>query len=222
MKIVYTILEVERHKNANLLRTELSFLEELRTETCDARKEYPYCCDKYPKFKHIFDSVSNLGIVGLWISNLNAFYNLLNSDNDAILIFEDDAVLVDDFETKFKNCIQELPEDWGMFSIGYRDLYLSYYSEKHSIGKNNVCKMFQTGDSWGIMYRKEFIRDVLNVITTYKILGGLHDTAIMSYALEKVGHESVYKPYSTHPSLGSLVLHNDDPSVSTLSNSPIK
>lgn len=222
MKIAYTVLEVERHENANLLRTQLSFLEEMRTETCDARKEYPYCCEKYSEFKHIFDSVSNLGIVGLWISNLNAFYDLLNSDSDAILIFEDDAVLVDDFETKFKTCIEELPNDWGMFSIGYRDLYLGYYSNEYSIGKDNVCKMFQTGDSWGIMYRREFIEDVLNVITTYKILGGLHDTAIMSYALEKVGHASEYKPYSTLPSLGSLVLHNDDPSVSTLSNSPIK
>jgi len=222
MKIVYTILEIERHENANLLRAQLSFLQEMRTETCDARKEYPYCCYKYPKFQHIFDSISNTGLIGLWISNLNAFYDLLESDNDAILIFEDDAILVDDFENKFKTCIEELPDDWGMFSIGYRDLYLSYYSEKHSIGKDNACKMFQTGDSWCTLYRKEFVKDLLDVIITHKILGGLPDTAIISYALGYVGHESEYKPYSIPPSLGTLILHNNDLSISTLNNSPIK
>lgn len=219
MRIAYTVLEVDRHENANLIRQKLSFLDEMKTVVCDARKEYPDCIKKYPQYKHIFDSLTNKGYIGLWISNLNAFYSLLESDYDAILIFEDDAVLVDDFELKFKRCLEELPTDFGLFSIGYRDLYLSSYSEAHSIQKDNVCRMFQTGDSWGILYKKEFVQELLDRIIGHKILYGLPDTAIMSYALGNVKPFTNYKPYSTTPSLGSLIFHNNDKSVSSIDSS---
>lgn len=222
MRIAYTVLEVDRHENANLIRSKMSFLDELKTLVCDARKEYPDCINKYPQYKHIFDSLTNLGFIGLWISNLNAFHSLLNSDYDALLIFEDDAVLVDDFESKFKTCLEELPNDFGLFSIGYRDLYLNLYSIEHSIQKDNVCRMFQTGDSWSILYKKEFVEELLNRIIGHKILYGLPDTAIMSYALGNVRPITNYKPYSTTPSLGSLILHDNDKSVSSIGDSYIK
>jgi GR25 family glycosyltransferase involved in LPS biosynthesis len=223
MSIVYTILEVDRHDNANLLRNKLSFLDEMKTVVCDARQEYPDCINKYPEYKHIFDSITNLGLIGLWISNFNAFYQFLDSDYDSLLILEDDVQLVDDFESIFKKCLEELTEDTGMFSIGYRDTYINDYTTENAIpNKKYICDMFQTGDSWGIVYRKDFVRDMLHDIAKYKILGGFSDTAIMSYALKKVPPICKYNAYSVPPSIGSLLIHDNNQEVSSLQNSPIK
>ena len=223
MSIAYTILEVDRHDNANILRDKLSFLDEMKTVVCDARREYPDCISRYPQYKHIFDSLTNLGFIGLWISNLNAFYQFIDSDYDSLLILEDDVQLVDGFESIFKNCLEELPEDTGMFSIGYRDLYKNFYTTENVIpDKKYICNMFQTGDSWGIVYRKDFIRDMLHDITKYKILHGLPDTAIMSYALGNVKPFCKYKPYNTLPSIGSLLIHDNTEEASSIKNGPLK
>ncbi len=220
MRIAYTILEVDRHENANLIRSKLSFLDEMKTEVCDARKEYPNCINKYPQYKHIFNSLTNVGFIGLWISNLNAFYSLLDSDYDAILIFEDDAVPVEDFETKFQICVEELPEDFSILSMGYREVYLNSYTKEHLIGKANICRMFQTGDSWAVLYNKEFVKELLAAIVNYKILGGLSDTAIMSYALGNVNPKTKFKPYNPIPSLGSFVSQDCSQEISSIANAP--
>lgn len=220
MKIAYTVLEVDRHENANLIRSKLSFLDEMITVVCDARKEYPNCINKYPEYKHIFNSITNIGFIGLWISNLNAFYNLLDSDYDAILIFEDDAVPVENFQEKFETCIKELPQDFSIFSVGYRDVYLNNYTEKHLVGKKNICKMFQTGDSWAILYNKAFVKEMLNAIVKHKILGGLPDAAIMSYALGNVSPITKFNPYNPIPLLGSFVTHNCSEEASSIANAP--
>jgi len=223
MKIAYTILEVDRHDNASVLRNKLSFLDEMETIVCDARKEYPDCISKYPQYKHIFDSITNLGLIGLWISNLNAFYQFLDSDYDNLLILEDDVQLVDDFKSIFKNCLEELPEDTGVFSIGYRDIYTNFYTTENIIpDKKYICNMFQTGDSWGIVYRKNFVRDMLHDIIKYKILGGFSDTAIMSYALGNIKPFCKYKPYNILPSIGSLLIHDNSDEVSSIKNGPLK
>jgi GR25 family glycosyltransferase involved in LPS biosynthesis len=222
MSVAYTILEVDRHDNANLLRNKLSFLDEMKTVVCDARQEYPDCINKYPEYKHIFDSITNLGLIGLWISNFNAFYQFLDSDYDSLLVLEDDVQLVDGFESIFKKCLEELTEDAGVFSIGYRDTYTNDYTAENAIpDKKYICDMFQTGDSWGIVYRKDFVRDMLHDIAKYKILGGFSDTAIMSYALKKVSPICKYKAYSVPPSIGSLLIHDNAQEVSSLQNSPI-
>jgi hypothetical protein len=87
--------------------------------------------------------------------------------------------------------------------------------------KKYICDMFQTGDSWSIVYRKDFVRDMLHDIAKYKILGGFSDTAIMSYALKKVSPICKYKAYSVPPSIGSLLIHDNAQEVSSLQNSPI-
>ena len=219
MKIAYTVLEVDRHENANLIRSKISFLDEMKTLVCDARKEYPDCINKYPQYRHVFNSITNVGLIGLWISELNAFYSLLESDYDALLIFEDDAVLVDDFEYKFKACLEELPSEFGMFSMGYSNIYLNHYTPEHLIDKNNICRIFQTGDSFTMLYNKECVREMLDRIVKYKILGGFPDTAMISYALKNVHPLTDYKSYSTIPTLGSLSKHEENRALSTLQNS---
>lgn len=221
MKIAYTILEVSRNENANLLRSQLVFLEELRTRVCNAMEEYPECVNYYPEYRHLYNELTSLGFIGLWVSTLHAFHELIESDYDSLLILEDDVKLVDNFESIFKQCLTELPDDWGMFSVGYRQGYAASYFPDTLYDKDNICRMFQTGDSWGILYKKEFVKHMLDDIKKYKILGGISDTAIVSYAYGNVGHDPIYKPYSVKPSVGSLLKHDNSLSVSSIQNSSL-
>lgn len=209
MKIAYTILELDRKENSKKLRTELSFLNELKTLICDGRIEYPECISKYPQFDFIFSSLTNPGFIGLWISTLNTFYSFLSSDYDYILILEDDAVLIDNFESNFKESLDELPSEFGLFSIGYRDVYKTHYSVEHYIeAKKKTCRLFQGGDSWGILYSRAFVEEFLNFLQKYKSLKGLSDSAIFSYALRNTIPTTKLKSYSLKPSFGSLIKSN--------------
>lgn len=234
MNIAYTILELDRHENSNDLRSKLSFLPELKTEVCDARVQYPKCVEKYSQYVHIFKSITNVGLIGLWISTLNAFYDFLNSDFDNLLILEDDVNVINDFENIFKKCILELPKDFGIFSLGYAEVYKQYYNEKFDIkNKKYICKMFQTGSSIGLLYKKQFVEELLNSILKYKILGGFSDTAILSYGLGNVEPTTKFSPYSVRPNvidysnetleknkiIGGLLTY-DISIPSTLENSP--
>lgn len=234
MNITYTILELDRHENSNNLRSKLSFLPELKTQVCDARVEYPKCVEKYPQYTYIFNSITNVGLIGLWISTFNTFYNFLNSDFDNLLILEDDINVINDFENIFKKCILELPEDFGIFSLGYAEVYKQYYNEKFNIpNKKYICKMFQTGSSIGLLYKRQFVEEFLDYILKYKVLGGFSDTAILSYALGNVKSTNKFLPYSVRPNvidysnqaleknkiIGGLLTY-DISIPSTLENSP--
>jgi GR25 family glycosyltransferase involved in LPS biosynthesis len=223
MKLAYTIFEVERHENSKILRNNLSFIDELKTKVCNGNIDYLKYVNSYNEYKHIFDSLTNLGFIGLWISTLNAFHTLLQSNYDSLLILEDDVILVDGFEKKFQLCLNELPNNFGLLSIGYRDMYLRDYNTTDSIDdKKYISRLFQSGDSWGILYNRLFVEELLFSIKKYKILFGLSDTAILSYALENVSPNTKYNSYSVNPNVGSLLKHDNDINKSTIQNSYYK
>lgn len=222
MKIAYCILELDRKENASILRSQLNFLDEIKSEICDARIEYPGCLSKYPEFDYIFKSITNVGFIGLWISLLNAFTEFLNTSYDAIFILEDDIKLHQEFERYYHECIKELPPLFGLFSFGYRQVYYSHYSELHSIkDKQFICKLFQSGDSWAILYSRAFISELLHVLKTTQILRGISDTAIFSYALGNVHPVTKLESFSIPPTIGSLAIHDNDERKSSIANSKI-
>lgn len=218
MKLAYTILELDRKENAEAIRKVLAFLPELKSNVCDARKEYPECISEFTEFRHIFRSITNLGYIGLWVSTLRAFYNFLDSEYDAILILEDDAWLIDNFEFHFKEVLLELPQNFGLLSIGYRNIYRSHFSYEHHIDeKKYICRLFQGGDSWGILYNKIFIQEILEVLKVHPNLRGISDTAILSYAQKNVTPATKLNSYSINPKFGSMILENH--LVSSIANS---
>lgn len=217
MSLAYTILELDRHVNSTTIRSQITQIPELVTEVCDGRTNTLTKVQKYPEYNHVFRSLTNGGIVGLWISLFNTWKTFVDSPYDALLIMEDDVLPVEDFESKLTNAIAELPSDWDMFTVGYRDIYLNFYDNSFNIeGKNLICKMFQTGDSWGVIYRKKFVIDMLEIAKNdSRWFFGIPDTAIFSF-----GVDNNYNLFSILPSVGTLLTHNPDPSLSTLNNSP--
>ena len=91
------------------------------------------------------------GELGIWASNYTAWVNFSKSNYDHIILMEDDIQLSKTFSTKLNQYIEELPEDWDVFTVyvppsgnirykkGGKDL---------DIGKPNVCKVYQ---SWSCL-----------------------------------------------------------------------
>ena len=91
------------------------------------------------------------GELGIWASNLTAWENFAKSDYDYIILMEDDIVLQKDFNNKLINYMDELPDDWDVFTayapptgnvrykVSRKDLF---------IGKDNVCRVYQ---SWSCL-----------------------------------------------------------------------
>ena len=216
MTLAYSVLELDRKDNSNLLRSQLTFLPEIPTEICDGRTNIELKIQKYPEYTHIFKSLSNSGIMGLWVSLFNTWRRFLNSSFDAILILEDDVKLVEGFKHKLLKSLEELPNDWDLFSIGYRDLYVNYYNPSFDLGGNYISKVFQTGDSWGMIYSRGFVEEILRLGKQPDLLFGLPDTAIFSMV-----NDLGYKGFSLKPSVNTLLIHDDSLLNSTLNNSPV-
>jgi len=76
------------------------------------------CTDKLLKLFEDNDFKMRAGVVGCALSHLQLYINLLNSDYDAFLIFEDDAVLLDDFDQKLQYALEKT-DDFDVLYLGH-------------------------------------------------------------------------------------------------------
>lgn len=60
------------------------------------------------------------GAFGCWVSHLNLLTRATNEGWKNVLIFEDDALFVDDFADKLHASLEELPNDWDQFYLGFQ------------------------------------------------------------------------------------------------------
>jgi GR25 family glycosyltransferase involved in LPS biosynthesis len=91
------------------------------------------------------------GELGIWASNYTAWKNFSESTYDHIILMEDDIQLSKDFSQKLYEYIDELPEDWDVFTVYVPPTGNIRYKKdgKHlDIGKKNVCKVYQ---SWSCL-----------------------------------------------------------------------
>lgn len=91
------------------------------------------------------------GELGIWASNYTAWKNFLKTDYDYIILMEDDIVLNKDFNSKLVDYLDELPDNWDIFTA-YIPTFGNVRYEKRKnelmIGKENVCKVYQ---SWSCL-----------------------------------------------------------------------
>ena len=62
------------------------------------------------------------GLLGCSLSHYGAIKKGYDNGYNNVFIFEDDFILVDNFEEELEKAIQELPEDWDMFYLGANHL----------------------------------------------------------------------------------------------------
>jgi len=59
------------------------------------------------------------GAVGCYLSHMNAWHRMLESDQQSIMICEDDAVLSKNIRADLNSCLKTIPNAWDILLLGY-------------------------------------------------------------------------------------------------------
>jgi GR25 family glycosyltransferase involved in LPS biosynthesis len=109
------------------------------------------------------------GELGIWASNYTAWANFANSSYDHIILMEDDIQLSKDFSQRLYEYIDELPEDWDVFTVYVPPTGNIRYKKdgKHlDIGKKNVCKVYQSWSCLCYVVSKSGAKKLLEMVKT--------------------------------------------------------
>ncbi len=92
-----------------------------------------------------------LGELGIWASNYSAWKNFASTDNEMLMLMEDDIVLSKNFNSKLSDYINELPDGWDFFTVyipSFGNIRYKVHKPVLDIGKENICKVYQ---SWSCL-----------------------------------------------------------------------
>lgn len=92
-----------------------------------------------------------VGELGIWASNYTAWVNFSKSKYDHIILMEDDIQLTKNFSKQLNEYIDELPNDWDVFTAyvpATGNVRYKKDGQHLDIGKKNVCKVYQ---SWSCL-----------------------------------------------------------------------
>ena len=158
----------------------------------------------YPK--GFEDSGWKPGELGIWASNYTAWNNFYNSKYDHLMLMEDDIQLSGNFNKMIYKYIDELPEDWDVFTVYIPrtgNVRYKNNSKDLMIGKENVCRVYQ---SWSCLCyivsksgAEKMIRDVKNPVSRPIDHYLFYHNKLNVYAikLEKGNICEIYKTEST-------------------------
>jgi GR25 family glycosyltransferase involved in LPS biosynthesis len=112
------------------------------------------------------------GELGIWASNYTAWDNFSKSKYDSIILMEDDIQLSKSFSSKLLAYMDELPDGWDVFTVYIPKTGNMRYNKNpknFSIGKQNICKVYQ---SWSCLCyvvsksgAKKMLNDVQNPVS---------------------------------------------------------
>lgn len=120
------------------------------------------------KMKVRGESIENPGLIGCFLSHYFILQEALLNGYDSVAVFEDDVILVSEFQEKFQRAQAELPETWELFMLGYYER-LGDKGYKIKISDNIVIPR-STWGTHGYIVRREGIKKMwegLQVIKTH-------------------------------------------------------
>ena len=91
------------------------------------------------------------GELGIWASNYKAWENFAKSDYDYIILMEDDIQLLGSFNEKLIKYIDDMPDDWDVFTAYIPSFGNERYGKDRKdlfVGKDNICRVYQ---SWSCL-----------------------------------------------------------------------
>jgi len=146
----------------------------------------------------------NKGQLGCAISHLSAQKSIVENGFRKVLILEDDALIDESRINYFKNAIQEIPENWDLFYLGYNTI--SRWSEnrhtklllkiKHLLMPTNIDGL-SSSDFNKQFFSKSFSKN-LNIPGVY---GGTHAYAISYEGAKKIIDISTPLQYASDTTL---------------------
>jgi GR25 family glycosyltransferase involved in LPS biosynthesis len=139
------------------------------------------------------------GVVGVWASNYLAWKKFLDSDYDAMIIFEDDILVSKNFKSIVESYMTELPFDWDFFSFFVPDDSLFAFNEdQHGIGAENVCISYQQWSCAGYMVSKAGARKAIEDVESRGINCPV-DWYIFNFRMKKEENQKTFFTYTLKP-----------------------
>ena len=147
-----------------------------------------------------------LGELGIWASNYSAWKNFANSGHEMLMLMEDDIVLSKNFNERLSTYLEELPDGWDFFTVyipSFGNIRYKVNKKGLSIGKENVCKVYQ---SWSCLCyvvsksgAKKLLNEVQNPVTSPIDHWLFYNENLNGYAIkmEKNNICEIYKMDST-------------------------
>ena len=216
----YTIVTIDDSRAANKekIRSIVPLPEVTDIQFCDARKEYPQVLEYTTPWS------LTRGEVGIWHSHYNCWK--WAAENGPLLVFEDDAILDQDFMDHFNHVVDKLPDDWDFLSLwvppeqeqdfmynvtfdeeGYPHANGTFYEVGASvfwIGSATIAKVYQGYSFVTTLYSQEGARKVA-ALAEQK---GMYTTADCFLFLE--AHAGRLNGYAPTPMYTRFVHHDWD------------
>jgi GR25 family glycosyltransferase involved in LPS biosynthesis len=98
-------MENAKKANVNVERFDAIYGKELQKDHPDIFKYF------------VKDHKLNPGQIGCALSHIKVWQDAIDNNYNNILVFEDDAIIPENFWNKFNKAYEELPKDWDCFSL---------------------------------------------------------------------------------------------------------
>lgn len=216
--IGYTIISIgddSREEKRQAIRNEMSkipqCIEVTDIEFCNAYDE-----DQRKRFSqkdYEFLWTPKMGEFGIWHSTIACWEYLVESDLDALIMFEDDAILHKDFTWMFDVYSNQLPDNWGLFTLfvphdqhndykHYGQMFFETGAPQFQFGANDICRVYQGYGGPANMYSKAGAERLLERLREHKIYT-TSDCYIMDQAKQEYNRDIEW--CSIKPDCGKMV-----------------
>lgn len=134
------------------------------------------------------------GEIGVWLSQISAWSEIASTYYDGVIVFEDDAVVSDEFIANYPRLLSGLPSDYDFMALNVpRDQISDYYYNRtfttggdwmlnnqylhqltrspHYIGDPTVCTAYQGYSCVAMMYSPRGARKLLDTVKRQGING---------------------------------------------------
>lgn len=139
----------------------------------------------------INDSKLKNGMVGLIKTYLKIFDQWSKSKQDDILIIEDDCTFVDDFNSKLKNYLDNVPNDWEMLYFGANH---NYHIGMKTQPINDTCiKLNNSYSAHCVLLKNYVFIELINNIKQFSI----ENDVMLSNLQKKYNAYSSSKPLTS-------------------------
>ena len=129
-----------------------------------------------------------LSQIGCALSHIKIMEDAINNNYNNILIFEDDAIIQEDFWDRFYEAYNELPKDWDMLLLSINTGYGKLYN-------NKLIKLTKYNGNWGS------IGYLVNINFIKKIVNNKFNTTIDNFLRNKYYYNNNYKVFLINPLL---------------------
>jgi GR25 family glycosyltransferase involved in LPS biosynthesis len=104
------------------------------------------------------------GELGIWLSNINIWNNMINNNIEQLLVLEDDIILNYNFVENLKLFMEDLPKDFDFLSLYYFDEQNNVDSST-DVGSNYIHRSYnQYSAGQGTVYSLSGAKKIINLV----------------------------------------------------------